>query len=185
MQVRPTKLSGAVIIEPTVFGDARGFFQESWNRQRYAEAGIDVDFVQDNLSFSRQGTLRGLHFQNPHSQGKLVSVLIGEVYDVAVDIRHGSPTFGQWEGVRLSANNKLQFYLPPGFAHGFCVTSESALFCYKCTNFYHPETEASIQWNDPDLGIDWPVDVPLLSAKDQNAPRLRDMTVERFDLPNA
>jgi dTDP-4-dehydrorhamnose 3,5-epimerase len=172
MRVLETKLPGAVIVEPDVFGDARGYFLETWNRKRYAAAGLDVDFVQDNLSFSQRGTLRGLHFQNPGTQGKLVSVLIGEVYDVAVDVRHGSPSFGQWIGVALSAENKRQFYVPPGFAHGFCVTSETALFAYKCTDFYNPETEGSVLWNDPELGIDWPIKEPLLSKKDAIAPRL-------------
>ena len=180
MQILPTKLPGAVIIEPDVFGDARGYFLETWNRQRYAVAGLDVDFVQDNLSFSKCGTLRGLHFQNPHAQGKLVSVLIGEVYDVAVDIRHGSPTFGQWVGVILSETNKRQFYVPPGFAHGFCVTSETALFAYKCTESYRATVEVGILWNDPDLGIDWPVVDPIVSERDGKATRLRELAVQRL-----
>jgi dTDP-4-dehydrorhamnose 3,5-epimerase len=180
MQILKTKLPGAVIIEPDVFGDSRGFFLETWNRERYAAAGLAVDFVQDNLSFSRRGTLRGLHFQNPRAQGKLVSVLIGEVYDVAVDIRHGSPTFSQWVGVSLTSENKRQFYVPPGFAHGFCVTSETALFAYKCTELYAPGAEGSVLWNDPDLGIDWPIAEPLLSEKDRAAPRLREIAPKRF-----
>ena len=183
MRVLPTRLPGAVIIEPDVFGDARGYFLETWNRQRYAAAGLDVDFVQDNLSFSRRGTLRGLHFQNPRAQGKLVSVLIGEVYDVAVDIRHGSQTFGQWVGATLSAENKRQFYIPPGFAHGFCVTSDTALFAYKCTDFYNAPTEATIRWNDPELGIDWPVADPLLSEKDRAAPCLREIVPSYLSFP--
>lgn len=180
MKVIETTLSGALIIEPDVFGDARGYFQESWNRPRYAAAGLDVDFVQDNLSFSRRGTLRGLHFQNPNAQGKLVSVLCGEVYDVAVDIRLGSPTFGEWFGVVLSGDNKRQFYVPPGFAHGFCVTSDTALFAYKCTQTYDPSAEGSILWNDPDLGIHWPIADPLISSKDAKALRLKDLPSTRL-----
>ncbi len=180
MQVLTTSLPGVLILEPRVFGDARGFFMESWNRARYAEAGIDVDFVQDNLSFSRRGVLRGLHFQNPHAQGKLVYVLQGAVYDVAVDIRVGSPTFGQWAAVELSAENRRQFYIPPGFAHGFCVTSETALFAYKCTDLYHPETEGCVLWNDPDLAIDWPLADPELSAKDRAGQRLAEFPPERL-----
>jgi dTDP-4-dehydrorhamnose 3,5-epimerase len=180
IHIQKTKLQGAVVVQPDVFGDDRGYFLETWNRQTYAEAGLDIGFVQDNLSFSRRGTLRGLHFQNPRAQGKLVSVLVGEVFDVAVDIRANSPTFGQWIGVRLSAENKRQFYIPPGFAHGFCVTSETALFAYKCTEFYSAKAEASIRWNDPDLDIDWPVDEPLLSEKDRHAPYLKDFPVHRL-----
>ena len=180
MQVLTTSLPGVLILEPRVFGDARGFFMESWSRARYAEVGIDVDFVQDNLSFSRRGVLRGLHFQNPHAQGKLVYVLQGAVHDVAVDIRVGSPSFGQWTAVELSAENRRQFYIPPGFAHGFCVTSETALFAYKCTDVYHPETEGSVLWNDPDLGIDWPLADPELSAKDRAGLRLAEFPPERL-----
>jgi len=180
MQVLTTSLPGVLILEPRVFGDARGFFMESWSRARYAEVGIDVDFVQDNLSFSRRGVLRGLHFQNPHAQGKLVYVLQGAVHDVAVDIRVGSPSFGQWTAVELSAENRRQFYIPPGFAHGFCVTSETALFVYKCTDVYHPETEGSVLWNDPDLGIDWPLADPELSAKDRAGLRLAEFPPERL-----
>ena len=175
MELIETSLPGAVIIEPKVFGDNRGFFMETWNQQRYADAGLPGNFVQDNLSFSQHGVLRGLHLQNPNPQGKLVSVLIGEVFDVAVDIRKGSPTFGQWTGVTLSADNKRQFYIPPGFAHGFCVTSEQALFTYKCTDVYNPAGEASIRWDDPDIGIQWPVSNPSLSGKDSQAPLLREL----------
>lgn len=180
MQILQTKLPGAVIVEPDVFGDARGFFLETWNSTRYSAAGLDMNFVQDNLSFSRQGTLRGLHFQNPNAQGKLVSVLVGEVYDVAVDIRRDSPTFAQWVGVRLSAENKWQFYIPPGFAHGFCVTSETAMLAYKCTSAYDAQADAGIRWNDPELGINWPITDPLLSEKDRLAPYLRDVPTERL-----
>jgi dTDP-4-dehydrorhamnose 3,5-epimerase len=163
-----------------VYGDARGFFMETWHQQRYAAAGLPASFVQDNLSWSKKGTLRGLHFQHPYAQGKLVFVLQGEVFDVAVDIRNGSPTFGQWVGVTLSADNKRQLYIPAGFAHGFCVTSETALFAYKCTDFYQPQAEGGIIWDDPELGIEWPIDTPLLSAKDRTYPRLTELPPERL-----
>jgi dTDP-4-dehydrorhamnose 3,5-epimerase len=175
MKVLSCDLAGLLIVEPKVFGDTRGFFLESWNRTRYREAGLDVDFVQDNLSFSRRGTLRGLHFQNPSPQGKLLQVLQGEVFDVAVDIRRSSPTFGKWHGLMLSAENKRQFYVPPGFAHGFVVTSETALFHYKCTEVYSPRDEAAIRWDDPAIGIVWPVQNPLLSERDAKAPRLSEV----------
>ena len=174
MKVIETRLPGVLIIEPKVFGDERGFFMESWHQARYEVAGIVEPFVQDNLSFSRRGVLRGLHFQNPKPQGKLVSVLQGEVFDVAVDIRAGSPTFGQWEAVLLSAENKRQFYVPPGFAHGFCVTSETALFAYKCTDLYEPAAEGCVRWDDPALGIPWPVAAPTVSAKDAAGMALAD-----------
>lgn len=175
MKITPTQLSEVLLVEPDVFGDERGFFFESWQRKRYADFGLDVDFVQDNISFSQKGILRGLHVQNPYAQGKLVHVLQGEVYDVAVDIRKGSPSFGQWVGLYLSAENRHQLYIPPGFAHGFCVTSETALFAYKCTELYHPETELSIAWNDSDIGIQWPVSEPNLSKKDREAWLLKDV----------
>ena len=180
MNISRCDLAGLLIIEPTVFGDQRGFFLESWNERRYAEAGIRERFVQDNFSFSRRGILRGLHFQNPASQGKLVSVLQGEVFDVAVDLRVGSPTFARWHGLRLSGEDKRQFYVPAGFAHGFAVLSETALFHYKCTDFYSPGNERAIRWNDPDLQIQWPVDAPVLSAKDAAAPLLRDLPKEHL-----
>ncbi len=167
MIIEPTPLPGLLKIQPDVFGDARGFFQETWNLRRYTEAGLDRHFVQDNLSYSRRGILRGLHFQNPRPQGKLVYVLEGEVFDVAVDVRADSPTFGQWYGATLSAENHLQLFVPEGFAHGFCVTSEFALFAYKCTDFYNPSAEFSLQWNDPAIGIEWPIQDPELSAKDR------------------
>jgi len=167
-----TALPGVVIIEPQVFGDARGFFMETWQSARYAELGLAGPFVQDNLSRSSHGVLRGLHFQNPHGQGKLVQVLEGEVFDVAVDIRRGSPTFGEWVGATLSGENRHQLYVPEGFAHGFCVTSESALFSYKCTDYYHHAAERSIRWDDPDIAIEWPLDNPTLSCKDESAPTL-------------
>ena len=177
MNIIETALPGVLILEPTVFGDERGFFMETYHAKRYAERGIDIDFVQDNLSQSVRGTLRGLHFQEPHGQGKLVQVIQGSVFDVAVDIRRGSPHFGRWVGVELSEHNKRQFWVPPGFAHGFCVTSESALFFYKCTDFYASECDRAIAWNDPDIDIRWPVEGPLLSARDAAAPRLKDAPV--------
>lgn len=180
MNVRPGRLTDTVILEPRVFGDARGYFLESWNRARYRDAGIDVDFVQDNLSSSRRGILRGLHFQNPHPQGKLIQVLAGEVFDVAVDLRRSSPTFGQWESLVLSDRNHLQFYLPPGFAHGFAVLSDTALFHYKCTAPYSPADEVTLLWNDPDLAITWPLSDPLLSDKDRQGQPLRDLAPERL-----
>ena len=180
MNVVAGQLPGVKIIEPAVFGDARGFFLESWNRARYTAAGLDVDFVQDNLSFSAQGILRGLHFQNPNPQGKLVQVLQGEVLDVIVDLRRSSPQFGQWEAVTLSAENKRQVYVPPGCAHGFAVVSPNALFHYKCTTFYSPKDELTLLWNDPDLGIRWPLTHPQLSAKDQKGLRLRDLPPDRL-----
>jgi dTDP-4-dehydrorhamnose 3,5-epimerase len=180
MNVIRCKLEGLLLLEPKVFGDARGFFMETWNHRRYREAGLDADFVQDNLSLSRQRILRGLHCQNPNPQGKLVSVLHGAVYDVAVDLRQSSPTFGRWEGTELSAENKRQFFIPPGFAHGFLVLSETALFHYKCTAFYSPADELTVQWNDPDMGIQWPVRDPILSEKDAKGLRLQDVPRERL-----
>jgi dTDP-4-dehydrorhamnose 3,5-epimerase len=174
MIVETTPLPGVLLIKPDVFGDSRGYFLESWNRRRYAEIGLDRDFVQDNQSLSRRGILRGLHFQNPEAQGKLVQVLRGEVFDVAVDIRRGSPTFGQWYGAVLSEENHHQLWVPEGFAHGFCVTSDLALFAYKCTDFYNPKAEFSLRWDDPDLGILWPIENPELSAKDQAGVFLKD-----------
>jgi dTDP-4-dehydrorhamnose 3,5-epimerase len=170
LKVNETAIHGAFIVEPIVFGDARGFFLETYSYKRYFDSGIKGDFLQDNLSFSSRGVLRGLHFQNPRGQGKLVSVPLGEVYDVAVDVRVGSPTFGKWVGVHLSGENKKQFWVPPGLAHGFVVLSETALFSYKCTEYYAPEHEHSILWNDPAIGIDWPAgDGFKLSKKDQDA----------------
>ena len=181
MNVLATSLPEVRIIEPRVFGDERGRFFEAWSAARYAEAGIPGPFVQDNISRSRRGILRGLHLQNPCPQGKLVSALVGEVYDVAVDVRVGSPTFGRWVGVVLSEHNHRQFWVPPGFAHGFCVTSDEAMFHYKCTEFYRPEFEMSVLWNDPALGIDWPIGNPTLNAKDSTgAMRLVDIPRERL-----
>jgi len=180
VRVSETKLPGVLLIEPVVHGDTRGFFMELWHQKRYAATGLPAYFVQDNLSFSGWGTLRGLHFQHPQAQGKLVFVLQGEVFDVAVDIRTGSPSFGQWVGVTLSAENKRQLYIPEGFAHGFCVTSETALFAYKCTDFYNPRAEVGIAWNDPDINIAWPDVAPVLSEKDRNYTRLKELPPERL-----
>jgi len=175
MNVIKTKLEGVVIIEPKVFGDHRGFFMETFQKKRYQEeAGISLEFVQDNFSSSSRGVLRGLHFQKTKPQGKLVSVSNGEVFDVAVDVRKGSPTFGQWEGVLLNGDNKRQFYVPPGYAHGFVVLSDMASFEYKCTDYYDPADEGSVAWDDPDIGIEWPIEDPQLSSKDAAAPMLRD-----------
>jgi dTDP-4-dehydrorhamnose 3,5-epimerase len=178
MKVTPTTLLDVLLVEPKVFGDTRGYFFESYNARRYAEAGIAATFVQDNVSLSQRGVLRGLHFQHPYGQGKLVGVLKGEVFDVAVDVRRGSPTFGRWVGECLSAENMRQLYLPPGFAHGFLVTSDEALFAYKCTEYYHPEAERSIRWDDARIAIDWPVDGPVVSAKDHVAVTLDAMPAE-------
>jgi dTDP-4-dehydrorhamnose 3,5-epimerase len=180
MKVIETALPGAVVIEPQVFGDARGFFYESYNEAKYKEAGIDRRFVQANVSRSAKGVLRGLHYQWPNPQGKLVSVLEGEVYDVAVDIRRGSPTFGRWAGVVLSAENHRHFWIPEGFAHGFCVLSGHATFGYQCTALYDAKADAGIRWNDADVGIDWPVSDPNLSDKDSKAPFLKDVPAERL-----
>ncbi len=176
MNIVRTRLNNCVIIEPKVFVDQRGFFLETFQAEQYADkAGISIPFVQDNHSRSSRGVLRGLHFQKTRPQGKLVRVVKGEVYDVAVDLRQGSPTFGQWEAVILSEENKTQFWVPPGFAHGFVVLSDSADFEYKCTDYYDPSDEGCILWNDPDLDIPWPIDNPTLSDKDAHATRLVDL----------
>lgn len=180
MTVSETTLSGVRLIEPDRYTDGRGAFMETWNARDYGRHGIDVTFVQDNLSRSRRHVLRGLHFQNPRPQGKLISVLEGEVYDVVVDVRAGSETFGEWMGMVLSAEKGQQLYVPEGFAHGFVVTSEEALFHYKCTDFYHPETDRALRWDDPTLAIDWPIDDPILSEKDATAPQLEDLSQELF-----
>lgn len=174
MNVITTKLKGVLIIEPDVFGDHRGFFLESYNQQRYKEAGIQETFVQDNHSRSGKGVLRGLHFQKTKPQGKLVRVSVGEVFDVAVDINPDSETFTQWVGANLSSENHTQFYVPPGYAHGFVVLSETADFQYKCTDFYDPADEAGIAWDDPSINIQWPVSDPILSEKDLNLPTLEN-----------
>jgi dTDP-4-dehydrorhamnose 3,5-epimerase len=178
MRVSPTRLAEVLLIEPKVFGDSRGFFFESWNEREFERAGIRARFVQDNHSRSQKGVLRGLHYQVRQPQGKLVRVTEGEIFDVAVDIRRSSPTFGTWGSARLSAQSKNMLWIPVGFAHGFCVLSEFAEVLYKTTDFYAPEHERSIAWNDPDLGIDWPLSgTPLLSAKDAAGVRLQDAEV--------
>jgi dTDP-4-dehydrorhamnose 3,5-epimerase len=178
VKVSETALPGVLVVEPRVFADDRGFFFESYQVERYAGAGIARPFVQDNFSRSVRGTLRGLHFQEPKAQGKLVQVMRGSVYDVVVDVRRGSPTFARWIGFELSGETPKQVWIPPGFAHGFCVTSDSADFHYKCTAPYAPEAERSIRWDDPALAIAWPVaHPPLLSAKDAAAPLLADAPV--------
>lgn len=180
MHFQPTAIPDVLLIEPKVFGDGRGFFMETWQAREFRVNGIDVDFVQDNHSRSGKGTLRGLHYQIQQPQGKLVRVIAGEVFDVAVDLRRGSPTFGQWAGDYLSEENKRMLWVPPGFAHGFYVTSESADFVYKCTDYYAPEHERALVWNDPDVGIDWPLAPdaePILSGKDAQALRLADAEV--------
>lgn len=169
MQFTPTAIPDVILVEPRVFDEERGFFMETWQARRFAAAGLDLHFVQDNHSRSAQGVLRGLHYQVQQTQGKLVRVVAGEVFDVAVDLRRGSPTLGRWVGVTLSAANKRQLWIPPGFAHGFYVTSETAEFLYKCTDFYAPEHERSLRWDDPQLAIAWPLvggAAPTLSAKD-------------------
>ena len=180
MDVTPTPLPGVLVIEPEVHGDARGRFAELWLAERYAAAGIPGPFVQDNVATSARGVLRGLHFQHPMGQGKLVTVLAGEVYDVAVDIRRGSPNFGHWTGTTLSGDTLRQLWIPPGFAHGYCVTSERAVFGYKCTTPYAPAHERGVRWDDPGLGIPWPVPAPVVSAKDRAWPRLAEIPVERL-----
>ena len=178
MKITPTAIPEVLLIEPDVHGDARGFFMESWHARKYAEQGLDAAFVQDNHSRSRRGVLRGLHYQLEVPQGKLVRVTAGRVFDVAVDIRRGSPSFGRWVGYELSGENFRQLYVPPGFAHGFCVLSESADFLYKCTDFYAPETEYGIRWDDPDIGIDWPDGEFQISDKDARNRLLREMDAE-------
>ncbi len=181
MSFVPTELPGVILVEPEVHGDERGFFLETWHAGRYREAGIAETFVQDNHSYSRRGILRGLHGQSPHAQGKLVRVIEGEIWDVAVDVRRGSPSYGRWVGFELSAKNFRQLYVPPGLVHGFCVTSEVAQVEYKCTEFYHPEAEFSVAWNDPELAIAWPLRDPILSEKDRGAPLLRNVQHRLLD----
>ncbi len=181
MKIIETSLPGVLVFEPRVFADSRGYFLETFSRQRYLEAGLEKAFVQDNVSCSSRGTLRGLHYQHPQGQGKLVQVLTGAVYDVAVDIRPDSPAFGQWYGEELTAEKHNQMYIPSGFAHGFYVLSETALFSYKCTDYYNPATEGGIIWNDPNLGIKWPLrGDPILSEKDGRYDRLMDIPQDRL-----
>lgn len=184
MSVRFTELSppGVILIEPQVFEDSRGFFLETFHREKYAQGDVVPTFVQDNHSHSQQGTLRGLHYQLGHAQGKLVYVVTGEVFDVAVDIRRGSPSFGQWVGVHLSIENKHQIYVPEGFAHGFCVLSPTADVIYKCTDFYSPADECGIIWNDPTINIDWPIKAPVLSEKDSQNPKLSEVPEDRLPI---
>lgn len=180
MRVLQTGLEGVIIIEPDVHGDERGFFQESWKSSTYADHGVPASFSQANVSRSVKGTLRGLHFQHPEPQGKLVSVLEGCIFDVAVDIRVGSPSFGKWAGVELSATNHRQLYVPEDFAHGFMVTSETALFHYHCSREYAPRFDAAIAWDDPDIGISWPATPGSISDKDRKAPRLADISQNKL-----
>lgn len=173
-----TEIDGVYIIETGIFGDKRGYFMETYNYNDFKAAGLEMVFVQDNQSSSRKGVLRGLHFQKTHPQGKLVRVIKGEVFDVVVDLRKGSKTYGKWVGVILSSENKKQFYIPEGFAHGFLVLSEVAEFCYKCTDFYHPEDEGGVAWDDPDIGIEWPmegIDEIILSEKDKDRNKLLEL----------
>jgi dTDP-4-dehydrorhamnose 3,5-epimerase len=179
MEIIKTKIEGLLIVKPQVFEDERGYFFESYNKERFKNAGLDLSFVQDNESKSQKNVLRGLHFQRPpYAQGKLVRVVKGAVLDVAVDLRKESPTYGQWEAVELSEENKLMYWIPPGFAHGFLTLRDETVFTYKCTNVYNRESEGSILWNDPEIGIDWQIkDTPILSEKDKQAPRLETLLV--------
>jgi dTDP-4-dehydrorhamnose 3,5-epimerase len=180
MKITETDLPGCLLIEPRVFADPRGSFFESWNQKAYADAGLHLNFVQGNVSESRRGVLRGLHYQWPNPQGKLVSVLSGQVWDVAVDIRRGSPNFGRWTAAILSAGNRRQLWIPEGFAHGFVTMSERAVFVYQCTALYDGAADANIRWNDARLAIDWPVSDPVLSDKDAAAPFLDDIATDRL-----
>jgi len=180
MRVIETELPGCLVLEPKVFTDERGYFYETWNKQAFAGLGLNLEFKQANVSSSMRGVLRGLHYQWPKPQGKLVHMLEGEVYDVAVDIRRDSPDFGRWTSVILSADNKRQFWIPPGFAHGFVVLSERATFSYLCTETYDPECDAGLRWDDAGLAIDWPVSKPVLSGKDAKAPFLCDISPEKL-----
>lgn len=176
MKFEPTRLPGVVLVKPDVHRDDRGFFVECYHERKYAEGGIGTRFIQDNHSRSGLGTLRGLHLQHPNAQAKLVRVATGSVFDVAVDVRVGSPTFGQWVGAELTAENQHQLFVPEGFAHGFAVTSETADFEYKCSDLYAPDSEVVVRWDDPAIGIDWPIETPVLSARDADAPLLADVS---------
>jgi len=180
MKVLKTNLDGVMILEPDAYEDNRGYFMETYQMERYRDLGIDVPFLQDNVSYSRKGTLRGLHYQHPQAQDKLVQAISGEIFDVAVDIRNGSPTFGQWASAILSDKNHRQFFVPGGFAHGFCVLSESAHVLYKCSTYYSPETEGGVLWSDPDLAIQWPINDPIVSPKDTAHPRLCQVAQDRL-----
>ena len=185
MKVTPTSLPNVLIIEPTIFEDKRGFFVETYHRRRYQKSDIHGFFVQDNFSHSVQGVLRGLHYQLQHPQEKLVQVMHGAIFDVAVDIRQGSPTFGKWMGAHISDKNRRQVFIPEGFAHGFCVLSETADVMYKCTDFYAPDDEGGILWSDPSIGIEWPVEDPQLSDKDSRYPCLKDVPPESLPIYKA
>ena len=180
MKLIETGIPGLVVVEPVVHGDSRGMFMETWNARRYGACGLPDRFEQSNVSRSSAGVIRGLHYQFPNAQGKLVSVLQGRVFDVAVDIRSDSPTFRQWAGVELSATNHRQFYVPEGFAHGFCVLGDGALLSYLCTSEFHANDDAGLAWNDPDIGIKWPLEPKSLSEKDRHAPRLRDIPLDQL-----
>jgi dTDP-4-dehydrorhamnose 3,5-epimerase len=179
---KTTAFQEALIIEPDAFRDKRGYFMETYHKDKYEHLGIGKHFVQDNVSYSVRGTLRGLHYQHPHSQAKLVQVIKGEIFDVILDIRRGSPNFGRWTGITLSDENNRQFYVPEGFAHGFCVLSDTALVLYKCSDFYAPESERGVLWSDPDIGIEWPIADPLLSNKDSEYSCLKDIAKIRLPL---
>jgi dTDP-4-dehydrorhamnose 3,5-epimerase len=185
MNIITTSIEGILIIEPQTFEDQRGFFMETYNQSRYVKAGVNKVFVQDNLSYSLKGTVRGLHFQIKNPQAKLVHVITGEIFDVAVDIRPGSATFGQWAGIHLSDKNRRQLYIPEGFAHGFCVLSDAARFSYKCSDFYAPADEGGIIWSDPDIGISWPLENPIISEKDKQYPKLSDLKHEQLPVSKA
>lgn len=180
MTVETTPLRGLLVFTPRLYPDARGAFMESWNRRQYEAAGLTDAFVQDNLSRSEQGVLRGLHYQHPRAQGKLIQVLDGSVYDVAVDLRQSSPTFGSWYATVLSAENRRQLWVPKGFAHGFAVTGERALVHYKCSAYYHQEDEMTLRWDDPVVGVEWPLEAPILSSKDAAALSLREIPPDRL-----
>jgi len=180
MKIITTSIGGILIIETRTFKDKRGFFMETYHQKKYNTYGINATFVQDNLSYSLKNTLRGLHFQMKHPQAKLIQVISGEIFDVAVDLRPGSDTFGKWTGIHLSDENRRQVFLPEGFAHGFCVLSEFALFYYKCSDFYTPDDESGIIWSDPDIGIEWPVINPIISEKDNQYHKLIDLTAEQL-----
>jgi dTDP-4-dehydrorhamnose 3,5-epimerase len=181
MEAIPTEIPEVLLLTPQRFGDQRGWFMESWQAERYRQLGMSEGFVQDNQAYSQKGVLRGLHIQNPHGQGKLVQVIRGEVFDVAVDLRRGSPWFGQWVGALLSESNYQQLYVPVGFAHGYLVMSEDAVFTYKCTDYYHPETQFSVRWDDPMIGIQWPGgESPILADKDRDAPLLSEIPEDRL-----
>lgn len=182
MNSSTTSLPGVLVLEPRVFGDARGRVWEAWHETRYRDAGVTIRFVQDNVSVSRRNVIRGLHYQHPYAQGKLISVLSGEIFDVAVDIRRGSPTFGRWVSTVLSSDSARQLFVPEGFAHGFAVLSEQAVVLYRCSAFYNPEHEHTIRWDDPAIGVAWPITDPLLSTKDHAGPSLSSIPAEHLPI---